>query len=228
MASTADDSRPIWASPLPPIVILAVGLTLLGLEGVSPYRTWWRLRNWVKARATLLESYERQQDFRMTPEGSSPEQLMERRPMQRVFDRTVERGWPVKRKVRVFEVRISYSYLWKGKRYTRVGDVAPVDFSGMREAEQWVSRRIEKGGIAIWVNPSEPSEASAFLDHQGFRWVRLGLTLAGVAVIWLILVAARVAARRKVEADRAAEEKRLTEERAKREAAREARRRRPT
>jgi hypothetical protein len=199
---TSSTSVSMLTSPLWPLVLLVVGSTMLALEGTTPYRIWWRLEHWKETRATLLSTYERRVEIR--PRGQGPsEEYLARRPQQRVFERQVERGWPLTRKEKLFEVRLSYAFVVGQKSFTRVSDVAPRAFDDARSAELFVSQRIEKGRIKVWYDPAQPDQASAFLDVQSFRWVRLGGTFAILAVIWLLLLAWRRAVQKRLAAEAA-------------------------
>jgi len=205
-----DDRRPapdtLVTSPLLPLVVLAVALTLLALDGLTPYRVWWRLRNWRTARATLLQTYERRVEHRATSDGApSPSEYLARRPQQRVFEEVVTKGWPITRKEKQWLVRISFSFAGPKGVVTRVGDQAPLTFESAMEANAFVEERIDKGAIRVWYDPEDPDHATAFLDSQSFRWVRLGLTLAGLGVVWLLALAWRNAVRKRILAEAASQ-----------------------
>lgn len=204
-----DDRTPapdtLVTSPLWPMVVIAVALTLLGLEGLGPYRTWWRLRNWKTARATLLSTFERRVEHRATSDGApSPSEYLARIPQQRVFEQVVTKGWPMTRKEKQWRVRISYSFAGPQGVVTRVGDQAPIVFGSSQEAGAFVSERIDKSSIKVWYDPADPGQATAFLDTQSFRWIRLGLTLLGLGVVWLLALAWRRAIRKRLLAEAAA------------------------
>jgi hypothetical protein len=191
-------------SPLWPVVVIAVALTLLGLEGLGPYRVWWQLRTWKTARATLLQTYERRVEHRATSDGApSPSEYLSRIPQQRVFQQVVTKGWPVKRKEKQWLVRISYSFAGPKGVVTRVGDQAPLTFGSSLEASAFVQERIDKNAIKVWYDPGDPGQATAFLDTQSFRWIRFGLTLLGLGLVWLLILAWRRAVRNRLLAEAA-------------------------
>lgn len=189
-------------SPLWPLVVIAVALTLLGLDGTTPYRVWWRLRSWKTARASLLQTWERRVEHGASSDGApSPAEYLARRPQQRVFEKVVTKGWPVSRKEKEYRVRISYSFAGPKGQVTRVGDEAPLTFGTAMEAEGFIRERIDKGAVRVWFDPADPGQATAFLDVQSFRWIRLGLTLLGLGVVWLLVLAWRGAVRRRLRAE---------------------------
>jgi len=182
-------SRPRWLSPLWPLVLLAGGASLLLLDGARPYRTWWRRRHWKRVDGTLVQAYQRWHRSKMSGRGVTPEEYLERRPQKQVFEVVVERGWPLRRRKRVYRIRIHYTYYVGNHKHVKVADSPGRDFESHVEASRFLAGVVRKGKVRLWVDPQDPDRATAFLqDPWSARWVRLGLGVAGAAVVWLLVV----------------------------------------
>ena len=177
---------PWFAIRVWPTVVILVGVTLLLLDGLTPYRTWWRRGHWKQVKGTLIQSVERRQRIRASAGGETPIEYLSRRPQQRIFPKVVTRGWPLSRKKKVWEIRLSYTYALGRKRYTRVSDTCPLEFKTRKEAARYLGPRITKQSLRVYVNPKDPHEATMFMDYGTLVWMRLGGVFFGIGLIWLI------------------------------------------
>lgn len=186
MPPKSETSRPWFTSPLLPILLSMAGITLLLLDGLTPYRTYLRRKRWTRVKGRLASSVERRAKVRSSARGSTRLEYLARRAQRRTFPKVVTRGWPLSQKKRVWIVRVTYTYPWKGKRFTRVADTPGTEFPTRREARAYLAKHIQKGSIRVWVNPKDPQEATAFLDPPYTHTLLLGLAIFALGVLWLI------------------------------------------
>ncbi len=107
-----------------------------------------------------------------------------------IVSRVVERGLLFRFEERRYFVRLTYAYVYKGKVYRRWKDEAPLSFRTHDEAKAYLRKRAGRWPITVWVNPSDPRQATAFLDYRGWLSVRLGLGLAFGGLVWLLVLLA--------------------------------------
>ena len=200
MPDETESERPWFTSPLLAVVICITGATLLFLDGLHPFQTYSRRRSWKRVKARLAQSMERRKAVRYTPAGKSPVEYLARRPQRRLFKKVVTRGWLLKRKKIVWQVRLTYSFRWKKGRITRVADTAPLDFGTKGEAGAYLSRRLKQSTVMVWVNPKDPRDSTVFLDYRNLLWLRIGFALVAAGLLWFIvaLVLRRAHARKEL------------------------------
>lgn len=187
MAPKLEPARPWFTSPLFPTVLCLVGITALLLDGLTPWRTLSRRRNWTTVKGRLASAVERRTKLRSSARGETRLEYLVKRPQRRVFSKVVTRGWPLKRKKRVWIVRITYTYPWNTGRITRVADSPAKEFESRNEALAFLAKRIHKGVVRVWVNPMDPSEATAFLEYPSLLTLVLGFAMVGLGVLWLLV-----------------------------------------
>lgn len=180
-------ARPWWTSPLLPLVLTGAGAVLCCLDGWHPYETFLRKRRWKPVEGQLVQPYQRRQIVNPTAERSSAREYLERRPQKRVFQETVEEGWPIKRRKLRWRVRLNYTYPWKNTRLTRMSDGPPWTFASKEEAEAYLRRVLRGTALRVWVDPSAPERATAFLEYRQIWHVRVGLTATGIGLLWLLV-----------------------------------------
>lgn len=156
------------------------------LDGLTPYRTYLRRKRWTPVKGQLASSVERRTKTRSSARGSTRLEYLAKRSQRRIFPKVVTRGWPLSQKKRVWIVRVTYTYPWKGKRITRVADSPGTEFDTRREAGAYLAKRIHQGGIRVWVNPKDPQQATAFLDSPYTHTLLLGLAVFALGMLWLI------------------------------------------
>lgn len=179
--------RPWFTSPLLPTVLCLAGITALLLDGLAPWRTFSRRRSWTTVKGRLASAVERRTKLRSSARGETRMEYLVKRPQRRVFSKIVTRGWPLKRKKRVWIARITYTYPWKTGRITRVADSPAKEFDSRKEAQAFLAERINKGAVRVWVNPKDPRQATAFLGYPSMITLVTGFAMVGLGVIWLIL-----------------------------------------
>lgn len=174
------------------------------LDGVSPYRTWWRQRNWKTVQGHLIRTHARRTRQKASDTATTTIRYRVRKPQKLVHSLVVTRGWPISRKKQVWQIRLSYTYRFGNRKHTRVADTPPFDFDSEAAAIAFLEDRIHRATVKVRVNPRNPSEATAFLVVRTWRWVRLGLAFSGIGLIWLIvaLVLGSVHSRRERTAER--------------------------
>lgn len=181
--------RPFWVSPLWPLLFLVLGIGLLVLDGARPYRTWWRRHHWKRVDGVLVRGYEKRRREKVTTRGVTATEYVQRRSQKRIFETVVERGWPLRRRKRVFRVRLHYTYFVGNRKRAQIADSPDREFASRREAAQFLARVIERGKVHLWVDPRNPDRATAFLqDPWSVYWVHLGLGVTIAALLWLLVV----------------------------------------
>lgn len=200
--------RPWWTSPLVPLVLLTAGVVLLSLDGMHPYRTYLRLKRWKRVEGQLVQPYQRRQIVNPSQENSTVREYLERRPQKRIFKETVSEGWPMKRKKLQWRIRLNYTYPWKNARYTRMNDGPDRAFVSEAEANSYLEGRVRGTRLKVWVDPNDPSEATAFLEYRRVWTLRVGFAGAGLGLFWLLvaLVLGHSHRRREREAEEKAQE----------------------
>jgi hypothetical protein len=113
---------------------------------------------------------------------------------KRIHSKVVEKGTLFPYKVKRWYVKLAFQYDYKGKPYRVYEDTPSFTFESHEKARAYLKERIGKWPIKVWVNPSQPNEATAFLDYRGWHWIQLGGFFLALSVIWL-LVAVSVMAR---------------------------------
>jgi hypothetical protein len=188
MAPKPEPTRPWFTSPLLPTVLCLAGAASLLLDGMTPWETFWRRRNWTSVKGRLASAVERRTRLRSSARGETRLEYLVKRSQRVVFSKVVTRGWPLKRQKRVWIVRITYSYPWKTGRITRVADSPAKEFESRSEARAYLVKRVPKtGAVRVWVNPKNPREATAFLDYPSLLTLVLGFAMVGLGVVWLIV-----------------------------------------
>jgi Protein of unknown function (DUF3592) len=181
-------TRPWFTSPLLPIVVCLAGITALLLDGLTPWRTFTRRRSWTTVKGRLASAVERRTKLRSSARGDTRMDYLVKRSQRRVFSKVVTRGWPLKNKKRVWIVRITYTYPWKGGRITRVADSPAREFDSHDDAQAFLAKRLhKKGAVRVWVNPKEPREATVFLDYSSVPTLVIGFVMLGLGLLWLIV-----------------------------------------
>ncbi|MFH2007197.1 MAG: DUF3592 domain-containing protein [bacterium] len=202
MPDDTESVRPWFTSSLLPVAICITGATLLFLDGLHPFQTYFRRRSWKRVKGRLAQSMERRKAVRYSPAGETPVEYLARRPQRRLFKKVVTRGWLLKRKKIVWQVRLTYSFRWKKGRITRVSDTAPLDFDTQPEAGAYLAKRLKQSTVMVWVNPKNPGESTVFLDYRNLLWVRIGFALVFGGLLWFILALVLRSAHARKEADR--------------------------
>jgi len=187
MSAKPEPTRPWFTSPLLPTVLCLAGITALLLDGMTPWRTFSRRRNWTTVKGRLATAVERRAKVRSSARGETRMEYLAKRPQRRIFPKVVTRGWPLKRKKRVWIVKITYTYPWKTGRITRVADSPAQEFDSRKAAEAFLAKRIDRGTVRVWVNPEDPRQATAFLGYPSMVTLVLGFAMVGLGVVWLIL-----------------------------------------
>lgn len=180
------EPHPWFTSPLWPSVLMLAGVTGLLLDGLTPYRTFTRRRQWTRVKGRLVSAVERRTKLRSSSGGETRIEYLAKRPQRLVQSKVVTRGWPLKEKKRVWLVRITYTFPWKTGRITRVADGPPTEFDSERAALTYLHKRIHRDTVPVWVNPGDPREATAFLDYPSMLMLLLGFALVGLGGLWLI------------------------------------------
>ncbi len=185
-AGAEPPGRPWWLSPIFPVLLLATGLVMLVVDGGQPYRIWWRRGHWKRVQGTLLTSYEKHRYVRHSSGRQTYSEYLAKKPQKRIFKAVVERGWPIKRRKQVYHVHLNYTYLWRKKKHTKVADVPDRDFESRPVAERFLRQYVKNNRIRVWVNPKDPNQATAFLLYRwSALWVRVGIVVVGLALLWL-------------------------------------------
>jgi len=166
---------------------MLAGVTVLLLDGLTPYRTFARRRQWTRVKGRLVSAVERRSNLRSSTRGETRLEYLAKRPQKLVQSKVVTRGWPLKEKKRVWLVRITYSFPWKSGRITRVADGPAKEFDSEPAALQYLHKRLHRDTLRVWVNPGDPREATAFLDYPSLLMLLLGFALVGLGGLWLIV-----------------------------------------
>lgn len=89
----------------------------------------------------------------------------------------------------MFRVRLHYTYFVGHRKRVQIADSPEREFASRREAAQFLARLVHQGKLRLWVDPANPDRATAFLqDPWSASWVRLGIGVTTVALLWLIVV----------------------------------------
>jgi hypothetical protein len=179
--------RPWFTSPLLPTVLCLAGITALLLDGLSPWQTFWRRRQWTPVKGQLTSGVERRRRTTASGQGETHVEYLVKRSQRQIFSKIVTRGWPLRRKARVWFVKITYTYPWKTGRITRVADSPGREFDAQQDAAAFLARRVRKGNVRVWVNPANPAEATAFLDYPSVPTLVIGFVLLGLGLVGLVL-----------------------------------------
>ncbi|MDX9999939.1 MAG: DUF3592 domain-containing protein [Polyangia bacterium] len=179
--------KPWWVSPLLPLVLFCAGLVLCALDGLHPYQVFMRKRNWKPVEGQLLQVYERRQIQNPATERSTVREYLERRPQKRIYQETVSEGWPIKRKKLQWRIRLYYTYPWGNTRHTQVADGPERAFPNEEAANSYLNQRVRGSKIKVWVNPTSPGEATAFLEYRRVWTLRMGFVAVGLGLIWLLV-----------------------------------------
>ena len=107
---------------------------------------------------------------------------------QAIVPRVVHRGILFKYEEKRYFVRLTYAYAYKGKVYRKWNEEAPRSFRTRKEAEDYLRKKASRWPIVVWVDPSDPKKATAFLDYDGWLWIRLGLGLTFAGLVWLLVL----------------------------------------
>jgi len=170
------------------LLLLLAGLVMLAIDGLHPYRVWWRRQHWEQVDGRLLQSYQQRRRVRHSGQGSTPMTYVEQRPQKRIFEAVVERGWPLSRRKQVYRIRLNYTYLWKNKKHTRVADSPDRDFESRPVARRFLRQYVKDRSVEVWVDPEKPSRATAFLLYRWSAvWVQIGLVATALGLLWLIV-----------------------------------------
>lgn len=102
----------------------------------------------------------------------------------------IDRGTLFKRKEKRFFVSLAYSYRFKGKVFKIDSDSPPFSFSSQQDALDFLGKKTRQWPIDVWVNPSEPAKATAFLDYDGWFVIRLGGAMIIAGLLWLMFTMA--------------------------------------
>ncbi len=186
MAPKPPPERPWFTSPLLPVLLCMAGITVLLLDGLTPWQTYHRRKNWKTVKGRLVQSVQRRTKMRSTARGGNQVDYMVKRPQRRVVSKVVTRGWPLKTKKRIWTARVTYTYPTKKGRMTRVGDSPTQEFDSKNDALAYLDDRIHHGAILVWVNPKDPTQATAFLDYPSKLTLALGFIMIALSVLWLI------------------------------------------
>ncbi len=104
-----------------------------------------------------------------------------------IYQKVVSRGVLFSYDEKRFFVRVSYTYRFGKKVYTKYRQESGRSFATRKEAEAYLAGKFRHWPIKVWVNPANPSQATAFLEYDGWFWIKLGFVGLLAGLLWMLL-----------------------------------------
>ena len=104
-----------------------------------------------------------------------------------IYEKVVSRGVLFSYDEKRYFVRVSYTYRYGKKVYTKYRQEAPRSFASRDAAKAYLAKRFRHWPIRVWVDPSHPERATAFMEYDGWLWIKLGFVGLFAGLVWLLL-----------------------------------------
>ncbi len=104
-----------------------------------------------------------------------------------IFEKVSTRGVLFDYDVKRYFVRVSYTYRYGKKVFTKYREVGPRSFKSREAARLYLSKRFKHWPIKVWVDPADPSDVTAFLEYDGWTWIKLGFVGLFAGLVWMLL-----------------------------------------